>query len=349
LATANFQPEYRRNPITGWWVIVAPDRATKPESGEAEQPLKTPVAQCPFCEGKEAETPPESFAVRPNSLPDKPGWQVRCVPNQFPVVRTNIVAEVHNVAETQSRISSPPSLRIAADETLPGWGVHEVIVESPRHIGSLVDESNEHAETVALAYRDRLRLLAKQTNIKAATLFHNSGRGGGASQEHLHSQLVGTPFIPPTLQTELDGAERFFAEHGIDPWGATIEAERKASVRVVAETNSYYVWCPWAGRMAYEMWLAPKKPAARFEDCNDAETREFGVLLRGLIEKTERLLGPAFNYVLHTSPFDQNPKSFRWHLEITPRLAGIAGWELGTNVFINTTPPETAAERLRNA
>ena len=99
--------------------------------------------------------------------------------------------------------------------------------------------------------------------------------------------------------------------------------------------------------MAYEMWLAPKKPSARFEDCSDAEAREFGLLLHELIERIERRLGPAFNYVLHTAPFGRSPKSFRWHWEFTPRLAGIAGWELGTNVFINTTPPEIAAETLR--
>lgn len=341
------EPEYRRNPITGWWVIVAPDRATKPESGEAEQPLKTPVGQCPFCEGKEAETPPESFAVRPEGRPNGPGWRLRCVPNQFPAVRKNISAEATDVAATQTKMNASPSLKLSANESLPGWGVHEVIVESPRHVGSIVDEPREHAELVALGYRDRLRLLSTETNVLSATLFHNSGLGGGASQEHLHSQLVGTPFVPPTLQLELDGAERFFAENGVDPWGAMIDAERKAGVRVVAETDSFFVWCPWAGRMAYEMWLAPKKPASRFEDCSDVEAREFGALLRDLVERIERLLGPAFNYVLHTSPFDRNPNSFRWHLEMTPRLAGIAGWELGTNVFINTLGPETAAERLK--
>jgi UDPglucose--hexose-1-phosphate uridylyltransferase len=342
-------PEYRRNPITGWWVVVAPDRASKPESGEAELPLKTPIAQCPFCEGKERETPPETYAVRPHGEPNGPGWRVRCVPNQFPVVRQNVAADLDALASTQSRISAALSIDRSANETTPGWGVHEVIVESPRHVGTLVDEPPEHAETLAVAYRDRLRLLARQENVVAATLFHNSGRGGGASQEHVHSQLVGTPFVPPLLQLELDGAARFHAEHGVDPWGAMIEDERKAGVRVVAETDDYVVWCPWAGRAAYEMWLAPKKQAARFEDCTDAEARAFGALLRALVEKIERLLGPAFNYFLHSAPFGADPRSFRWHWEIMPRLAGIAGWEIGTDMFINTVDPETAAKKLREA
>jgi UDPglucose--hexose-1-phosphate uridylyltransferase len=191
-------------------------------------------------------------------------------------------------------------------------------------------------------------LLATEKNVQCATLFHNSGRGGGASQEHVHSQLVGTPFVPPNLKLELDGAARFFSEHGVDPWGAMIDEERRAAVRVVAETDSYFVWCPSSGRMAYEMWLAPKKPASRFEECSDAETREFGALLRDLVERIERLLGPAFNYFLHSAPFGENPKSFRWHWEFIPRLAGIAGWELGANVFINTVAPEAAAKKLRS-
>ena len=341
------EPQYRRNPITGWWVVVAPDRSAKPESGEREQPLRTPIARCPFCEGKENETPPESFVVRPHGPPNGPGWQVRFVRNRFPIVRTNLSVDENAIANIQAGISEPGSNLVGGSEQLPGWGIHEVVVESPRHVGTIIDEPPLHAETLALAYRDRLRLLAKEPNVISATLFHNSGRGGGASQEHVHSQLVGTPFIPPSLQLELDGAERFHAGHGVDPWGAMIDDERKDGRRVVFETENYLAWCPWAGRVAYEMWLAPKQRTARFEDSTDAEAREFGADLRTLIEKIERLLGPAFNYYLHSAPFGTNSESFRWHLEFTPRLAGIAGWELGTGMFINTVPPEDAAAKLR--
>ena len=164
-----------------------------------------------------------------------------------------------------------------------------------------------------------------------------------------------TPFVPPFLQLELDGAERFHAEHGIDPWGWMIEEEKKLDARVVAETESFLAWCPSMGRLAYEIWLAPKTMQSRFEDCDDETARELGRLLRDLVGRIETRLGPAFNYYLHSAPFDRGTVgrpattnlSFRWHWEVVPRLAGIAGWELGTGMFINTTPPEMAAEKLR--
>ena len=347
------QPEYRRNPITGWWVVVAPDRASKPEGGEAEAPLRTPKEECPFCEGKESRTPPESFAVRGKTSANGAGWKVRCVPNRFPAMRSDVAVPIHSSEpDAQARDISGLALACVSGsevvDRLSGWGVHEVVVESPRHVGSLFDEPLEHAETVALAYRDRWRKLSKQANVAAGLLFHNSGRGGGASQEHLHSQIMATPFVPPFLQLELDGAERFHAEHGVDPWGSMISEEKKVGIRVVAETDSFLAWCPSMGRLAYEIWLAPKKRQSRFEDCDDATAKELGGLLRDLVGRIETRLGPSFNYYLHSAPFDGKDRpSFRWHWEIVPRLAGIAGWELGAGMFLNTTPPEVAAEKLR--
>jgi UDPglucose--hexose-1-phosphate uridylyltransferase len=332
---------------------MAPDRAAKPEGLEPEAPLRTPQELCPFCEGKESGTPPESFAVRGDSPPNGPGWQVRVVPNRFPAMRMDVEVPIKtSELEAQARDDRFLSLACASGSelmnSLSGWGMHEVVVESPRHVGSLIDESPEHAETVALAYRDRWRMLSQQTNVSAGLLFHNSGRGGGASQEHLHSQIMATPFVPPFLQLELDGAERFHIDHGVDPWGWMIEEEKKHGARVVRETESFLAWCPSKGRLAYEIWLAPKAPQSRFEGCDDVMARELGRLLRDLVGRIETRLGPAFNYYLHAAPFDGNNRaSFRWHWEIVPRLAGIAGWELGTGMFINTTPPEMAAEKLR--
>jgi hypothetical protein len=38
-----------------------------------------------------------------------------------------------------------------------------------------------------------------------------------------------------------------------------------------------------------------------------------------------------------------------WRLVLFPRLTILAGLELGTEIFVNTTPPEEAATRLRAA
>jgi UDPglucose--hexose-1-phosphate uridylyltransferase len=40
---------------------------------------------------------------------------------------------------------------------------------------------------------------------------------------------------------------------------------------------------------------------------------------------------------------------FCWHLDVVPRLAQLAGLEMGTGVSLNIVPPEQAAATLRDA
>jgi UDPglucose--hexose-1-phosphate uridylyltransferase len=72
------------------------------------------------------------------------------------------------------------------------------------------------------------------------------------------------------------------------------------------------------------------------------------------------LADPPFNLVLHTAP---NPEAYgserglwqtlawdyHWHLELLPRLTQVAGFETGTDFYINPVAPEEAARFLREA
>ena len=61
-----------------------------------------------------------------------------------------------------------------------------------------------------------------------------------------------------------------------------------------------------------------------------------------------KLETPAFNLVLHTSPFGEEvAEIYHWHVEILPRLTRVAGFEWGTGFYINPVPPEQAAEFLQ--
>ena len=39
--------------------------------------------------------------------------------------------------------------------------------------------------------------------------------------------------------------------------------------------------------------------------------------------------------------------SSAWHIELLPRLSVLAGLELGAGIYVNSLPPEQAAENLR--
>ena len=54
--------------------------------------------------------------------------------------------------------------------------------------------------------------------------------------------------------------------------------------------------------------------------------------------------------MIHTTPFHHEALAYyHWHLEIMPKLVKFAGFELGSGFYINPTPPEQAAEFLREA
>ena len=65
---------------------------------------------------------------------------------------------------------------------------------------------------------------------------------------------------------------------------------------------------------------------------------------------------PPYNFILHTAPYRHKKKEgywktieedYHWYLQISPRLTRDAGFEWGTGIYINPTPPEDAALLLR--
>ena len=67
-----------------------------------------------------------------------------------------------------------------------------------------------------------------------------------------------------------------------------------------------------------------------------------------LLKLEQALDRPAYNYILHTSPFDtQALPHYHWHIEVIPRLTRVAGFVWGTGFYINPVPPEQAAGFLQ--
>ncbi len=71
--------------------------------------------------------------------------------------------------------------------------------------------------------------------------------------------------------------------------------------------------------------------------------------LKAALRALKLALGdPPFNYIIHSAPLREAPSAhFHWHVEITPALTKVAGFEVGTGFYINPMPPEDAAAHLR--
>jgi UDPglucose--hexose-1-phosphate uridylyltransferase len=105
------------------------------------------------------------------------------------------------------------------------------------------------------------------------------------------------------------------------------------------------------------MWILPKRHAPDYTYIEGGETVDLAGVLKQILMKLRVALGnPPFNYVLHHGTFRRPPgghwttieEDYHLHIELTPRLTRIAGFEWGSGFYINPTPPEVAAETLRD-
>jgi UDPglucose--hexose-1-phosphate uridylyltransferase len=321
--------EFRQDPMSRRWVIIGGERNGRPNEF-VEAATRASGISCPFCAGHESETPP---AIASYSANGKGQWLARIVPNKYPAL--SAAANGNGKGHADS---------------LPGFGSHEVIIESPRHVPSLSDLTDAEATAVFTAYRDRLAQLKSQRLYRYVQIFKNVGPAAGASLEHVHSQLLALTSVPEALQQELVASGDYFSEHKRSLLLDLLENELAADQRIVATTTNFVAFCPYASRFGYETWVVPRRHQPRFEDVEAGELGELSLLVRDVISRIERTAGQVpYNYFLHTQPFDMPAYDhYHWHIEIIPRLTKVAGFEWSTGCFINPYSPESAAQHLRS-
>jgi UDPglucose--hexose-1-phosphate uridylyltransferase len=327
-------PDLRKDPIVGRWVIIATSRAKRPHDFDST-PQRHHGRFCPFCEGQEDKTPGEIIAYRRSgSQRNREGWRVRVVPNKFPALE----------------IEGPLNKRgEGIYDMMAGVGAHEVIIESPRHLVSTSELSEEELREVLWVYRDRLVDLKKDPRLVYGMIFKNVGAAAGASLEHTHSQLIVTPIVPINVWEEMTGSLEFFNYRGRCVYCDMVQQESAVEKRIVLDTPGFLAFCPFASRFPFETWILPKNHASHFENIQKNEVDELSGVMRQVIAKIEAALDqPAYNYIIHTAPFDtQELGHYHWHIEIMPSLTKTAGFEWGTGFYINPVPPEEAAAFLR--
>ena len=179
-------------------------------------------------------------------------------------------------------------------------------------------------------------------------VFKNFGALAGTSLTHPHSQIVATPVFLPRLQRRLDVATRFYDEHGSCVYDDVIAAERRAEVRMVDEVGGLIAFEPWAAQSPFETWIAPTFHQGSFGDLADEHLDDVArILIRALRAVRTACGDPDFNVVMYSAPSSEGhaAREFHWHLKLIPRIATMAGFEIGSAMSINTSPPRTRPRR----
>jgi UDPglucose--hexose-1-phosphate uridylyltransferase len=326
-------PEIRIDPLTGLRAVVATVRATRPgaELDAFSPPAVPDPDRDPFAAGHESSTPSELYAVRPNGgSPDSAGWRVRVIPNRYPALS----GDAHTPEP-----SANPDLFWAG----PARGAHEVIINAPEPVGSLVALAPEQLALAVDVWRERMRT---HGDAACVHLIVNEGSEAGASVAHTHAQLFALDFVPAAIARE---RERFGAyatrTMGGNLLGDLVQQEVRIRDRIVAIDREAVLMAPYGSRVPYQLMIAPRTPRMRFED--DGPTG--AALLHDALGRLARVLGasPPLNLWIRTAP--SGSEHFCWRIDILPRLTHLAGFELGSGVGLNIVAPEHAAVELREA
>ncbi len=336
-------PELRKDPIIGRWVIIATERAKRPDQFSGKPEETPPEKPCPFCEGKESETPPEIYATRPgHTQANRPGWELRVVPSIAPFLR------IEGGLDRRGK---------GLYDLMNGIGAHEIIIETNQHIANMADLSEDQIAKIISCYINRMTDLEKDQRFKYALVFKNYGWvAGGGSVRHSRSQLIATPVNPKRVKEELVGAHKYYEYHERCVFCDLIRQEMESKDRLILDIDGFIAIVPFASRFPFEVWIFPKKHSCDFVSLDMDSRLNLGRILKQVLSKLKKGLNdPPYNYILHTAPF-RRPKlgywksidyDYHWHIEITPRLTRVAGFEWGTGFYICPLPPESAAKFLR--
>ncbi|MEA2370212.1 MAG: UDPglucose--hexose-phosphate uridylyltransferase [Solirubrobacteraceae bacterium] len=325
-------PEVRVDPLSGRRTIIATDRADRPGAEFQTAPVDAiDPSSDPFAEGNEALTPPELYAVRPGGGPaDGPGWRVRVVPNRYPALER---------ASPTPEPDATPDLFTAVAAT----GSHEVIVNAPASVGSLAELDADQVAVALDAWRERI---LHHHRAACVHLIVNEGHEAGASLLHTHAQLFALDFVPAQIARERERAGAYATRTmGQSLLADLLQEEVRRRERIVAIDDEAVLIAPYASQLPYQLMLVPRKPRPRFE----ADGPTGAGLLHDGLRRLSRLFGgsPPLNLWIRTAP--RGSDHFCWRIDILPRLAGVAGLELGAGVGLNPVAPERAAAALRDA
>ena len=326
--------ELRQNMVTKEWVIIADERAKRPDDYvEADRYNITETQtfydpNCPFCPGN------EELDLEIERLPPTGDWQTRVVYNKYPALSKD-----GDLARTFDGVH----------RRISGVGYHEVVVESPRHNTTLPLMKPEEIKSLLETFYSRGWSIRKDSRIEQVIYFKNHGERAGASLKHTHSQIIGLPVVPNSIRRRIDEARRYFDDTGNCAYCTMMQDELQNRERLVITSEHFVAFVLYAAPSPFHMWIIPRKHSVSFLYSQSDELADLAHLLRDVLRRLYiGLRDPAYNLIIRTAPVKEISNDYlHWYIALVPRLSQTAGFELGSGIFINPAIPEESAAFLQ--
>ncbi|CAJ2637372.1 unnamed protein product [Trifolium pratense] len=326
----DLSPQLRKSVIWNRWIIFSKDNGKKACDFKGKSTFNTNPSRnkpCVFCIGHEEECTPEIFRVPY----DESNWKIRVVENPNAVLSRDL-PEYVDVPEF--------------DRVLDGFGIHDVVIESPVHSEQLLELSPKEIGEIFVAFTSRIHELAHLESIKYIQVFKNHGEKAGASMSHSHSQILALPIIPPSVSARLGNMKDYFYQTG-----KCCICEIQSEELLIDSSTYFFSIVPFAASFPFEIWVVPRNHSAHFHELDAEMALDLGGLMRQILRKMSfQLNNPPYNFMIHSSPLhgDESELAYNhWFIQIVPQLIPTTGFELGTGCHINPVLPEDAAKVLR--
>jgi UDPglucose--hexose-1-phosphate uridylyltransferase len=331
----------RRNPLTGNWVLVSPQRNARPWQGQIEKesslvpPHHDPT--CYLCAGNRRA----NGAINPHY--------------HGPYVFDNDFAALH-----PDHFDLPNHDQDDLMQSQNVSGKCRVICFSPDHARSLPQLELFAITTVVDEWRRQTTELG--LIYPWVQVFENKGAVMGCSNPHPHGQIWAVDHLPSEITLEDSHQQSYFATHGRALLSDYAQREQESGERIVLTTQHWLAVVPYWAAWPFEVLLLPLAPVQRLPELNSAMRADLALALKKLTTRYDNLFRCSFPYSMgwHGAPFipTANPAQMpHWqlHAHFYPPLLRsssvrkfMVGYEMLAEAQRDLTP-EAAAAALRSA
>lgn len=309
--------QLRWNALLQQWVVITTDRQNRPQM---------PANWCPFDPGS-------------GRVPDN--YDVFIYPNDFPAfspMADPFTPEAGLFAETGPR------------------GACDVILYSPEHTLPPSRLTIDQWRDVVDLWTARTRQHAANPDIALIAIFENCGEAVGVTMPHPHGQIYAFPFIPPTIQKEIESSRQYAAMHGGECiFCRLLEEEEQRTVRLVNSDRHFVAFVPYAARFPAEIALYPRRHVRTLLELTEDEKTSFAQSISIIRKKYDNLYGFLMPLMmpLKQAPLREIATPYHFHVQFLPlqrsatKLKYMATIETAFGSFLADTAPEEMAETLR--
>ena len=325
-------PHRRYNPLKDQWVLVSPQRLSRPWQGEESEREPQPPPHDPDC-----YLCPGNARISGEKNPDYDG--VFVFKNDFSALMADVPAEP----------ADDPLFR--AETTA---GECHVICFSPDHGKSLPQLSEAQIRAVVDTWCERSKVLGEV--YRSVQIFENKGAMMGCSNPHPHGQVWAASHLPDEAATEDSTQQAYFEKNGHVMLLDLARREAEVQQRVVVESAQWLAIVPYWASWPFETLLLPKFEVQRIDDLSPDQRDDLADALGKLTSRYDNLFQCSFPYSMgwHGAPYGQERVGhWQLHAHFYPPLLRSAsvrkfmvGYEMLAEAQRDLTP-EKAAEMLR--